>query len=499
MLHQQHNEWASDTVGEAVRKAFISYARSNKPDIDELVEHLRELGCDAWVDSSLHGGQDWWQEILHRIADCDVFIAIVSRDALNSVACAREFDWAEALLKPVLPVAIEPPTSALPRRYSRRQIIDYSKPSERDRAARRLGGGLLSLPPPPRPPVPPPQPPAAPLSYLTDLVELVSASRPLTHAEQHHILQKLEPALRSFDPDERQGGRSVLDRFSCRDDLYADVDRSIAALRRLNEHASQHTAQPLASPARSRTSPEPPHREPFPAHERPASPSAPDRPQGQPAVSQQTPRREPRVPPAATPRSATLRAPATLLALAALIGVIPPIVALASDYEYPIQVWWLQTAARVFIGIAFCLAAWSVRSASGAATTVGFLMVPVSALHVVNDILVLNPKGSGGQVFELLRNVGYPALLGLAALIAVAFGIAVIRLEPTAWPSMLIAWGLVGLVEAAQSYVAKIDTTTAPAADSVLIVQNAILLIAAMTMFQPPRRPARGGAIPRRT
>ena len=66
-----------------VRKVFISYARQNRPDIDQLVEHLRVLGCDTWVDASLHGGQDWWEEILRRIADCDTFIATISREALN--------------------------------------------------------------------------------------------------------------------------------------------------------------------------------------------------------------------------------------------------------------------------------------------------------------------------------------------------------------------------------------------------------------------------------
>jgi hypothetical protein len=66
-----------------MRKVVISYARQNRPDIDQLVEHLRVLGCDTWVDTSLHGGQDWWAEILQRIADCDTFIPIISHEALN--------------------------------------------------------------------------------------------------------------------------------------------------------------------------------------------------------------------------------------------------------------------------------------------------------------------------------------------------------------------------------------------------------------------------------
>ena len=183
-----------------MRKVFISYARQNKPDIEQLAEHLRVLGYEIWHDSSLHGGQDWWSEILRRIADCDTFIAIISREALNSTACRREFDWADSLQKPVLPVAVETPPKALPRRIAEHQIVDYSDP-------------------------------AAPLSYLTDLIDLVTKQQPLDHDQQRHILNHLEPALRSLDPEERRGGGDILEMLSSRDDLYADVDRTISRLK----------------------------------------------------------------------------------------------------------------------------------------------------------------------------------------------------------------------------------------------------------------------------
>jgi hypothetical protein len=133
----------------AKRKVFISYARQDKPDVDQLVEHLRLLGCDPWTDSSLHGGQQWWDEILQRIAACDIFIPIISDEALHSTACQLEFDWTEALGKPVLPVAVKRPPKALPGRFSLRQIIDYSDPESRDKAAIMLAGGLITLPPAP--------------------------------------------------------------------------------------------------------------------------------------------------------------------------------------------------------------------------------------------------------------------------------------------------------------------------------------------------------------
>jgi hypothetical protein len=47
----------------------VSYARGNKPVVDQLVDHLGVVGYQAWVDSSLRGDQDWWEEILGRITD----------------------------------------------------------------------------------------------------------------------------------------------------------------------------------------------------------------------------------------------------------------------------------------------------------------------------------------------------------------------------------------------------------------------------------------------
>jgi TIR domain len=234
-----------------LRKLFVSYARENKPDVDQLVEHLRTMGYDTWVDAALRGGQDWWEEILDRIADTDVVIAIFSSAALNSTACRREFEWAVALAKPVVPVAVEPPPTALPRRFARRQIIDYSQPAQRDRAALQLQGALAALPPAPPLPDPLPEPPAAPLSYLTDLIDLITETGALDHDQQHQILHQLEPALTSLDPLERRGGRDILERFSRRPDLYADVDRAITRLRQLSDQPVAVDREPPTQTATS--------------------------------------------------------------------------------------------------------------------------------------------------------------------------------------------------------------------------------------------------------
>jgi hypothetical protein len=210
------------------QQLFISYARENKPDVEALTRDLHALGHQPWVDSDLRGGQTWWDEILRRIADSDVFITIVSPQMLRSVACKREFDWAVKLNKPVLPLAVGPLPDALPRAFSTRQIIDYSASARESAFA--LAAALGNLPPAPPPPNPLPEPPPPPLSYLSDLVDQIAQPGPLTHEQQRQVLTQLEPALRSADAEELRGGRYVLEMFGKRDDLYADVDRSLAQL-----------------------------------------------------------------------------------------------------------------------------------------------------------------------------------------------------------------------------------------------------------------------------
>jgi Probable lipoprotein LpqN/TIR domain len=241
-----------------MRQLFISYARENKPDVEALVRDLHALGYQTWVDSSLRGGQTWWHEILQRIADSDVFVAIVSGHTLSSVACKRELDWALALNKPVLPLAVERLPDALPRTLSMRQIIDYSQ-SGRE-AAFALAGALGTIPPAPPVPEQLPEPPAAPLSYLSDLVEQVGQPEPLTQQQQHQILIQLEPAQRSPDAEERRGGRYVLEMFSRRGDLYADVDRTLANILVLDAepHTGPRRAQGVASDVHEEQSSTPP-------------------------------------------------------------------------------------------------------------------------------------------------------------------------------------------------------------------------------------------------
>jgi hypothetical protein len=200
-----------------VPKLFVSYARVDRATVDQLVGDLQILGVQTWIDSSIRGGEQWWDVILKAIADCDAFVAVLSRGSLSSQACGREFEWAEALGRPVLPVAIEAMSGALPARISARHIVDYAEPGHR--AALALAAALAALPPAYPLPTPLPSPPAAPLSYLTELVELAGQRTVLTDDEQSAVLERLEIAMRSVDSVERQGACDILNLLLSRADL----------------------------------------------------------------------------------------------------------------------------------------------------------------------------------------------------------------------------------------------------------------------------------------
>lgn len=93
-------------------RIFISYNRADRQFVDELVPLLRKVyGQDAlWFDEEIRGGVDWWQLILGEISRCQLFIYLLSNDALDSPYCIAEFREALRLRKRVLPVVVRPKT-----------------------------------------------------------------------------------------------------------------------------------------------------------------------------------------------------------------------------------------------------------------------------------------------------------------------------------------------------------------------------------------------------
>ena len=87
-------------------KIFISYARVDQPLVVSLKNDLTQLGHEVWLDQNLLGGQAWWDEILQRIRDSQVYIFALSPQSIDSEACMAELGYANKLNRQLLPVMV---------------------------------------------------------------------------------------------------------------------------------------------------------------------------------------------------------------------------------------------------------------------------------------------------------------------------------------------------------------------------------------------------------
>lgn len=85
-------------VGSQRIKIFITYSHSDSALSEKLVRDLRAKGLDAFFDvNSIRGGDRIAERISHGLADCDVYIPILSFKALESPWCRDEINAAIAL------------------------------------------------------------------------------------------------------------------------------------------------------------------------------------------------------------------------------------------------------------------------------------------------------------------------------------------------------------------------------------------------------------------
>ncbi|MBI1278367.1 MAG: tetratricopeptide repeat protein [Anaerolineaceae bacterium] len=88
-------------------KLFISYAPNDRARADELAALLNEAGHEAWVEHTLTPGQRWEKELKDQIYDCDALVFVVSRDALKSEWCKREYRTAKKAKMPISLILID--------------------------------------------------------------------------------------------------------------------------------------------------------------------------------------------------------------------------------------------------------------------------------------------------------------------------------------------------------------------------------------------------------
>lgn len=75
---------------------FVSYSHKNEKKVKVIIEKLMIDGYRVWYDNGISAGKVWRDMIAKRILECDVFIAFISNDYVDSKYCIRELDLAES-------------------------------------------------------------------------------------------------------------------------------------------------------------------------------------------------------------------------------------------------------------------------------------------------------------------------------------------------------------------------------------------------------------------
>jgi hypothetical protein len=201
-------------------RIFLSYAHQDRQTVELLHEKLSIAHHNVWFDEELRGGQQWWDEILARIAGSDLVIFVASPDSFRSRACGLEVAYASATNRQIMPIAVRS-IDVLdgPDAIQAIQVVGFANPTDDDwirltadiAAARR--SGALPDPMPTRPPTP--------IVDLTAARKIVTESS-ISGAEQRTLVADLRARLPNAD--ETVAVVAVLEQL--RD--HADIVQSVA-------------------------------------------------------------------------------------------------------------------------------------------------------------------------------------------------------------------------------------------------------------------------------
>ena len=182
--------------------AFISYARSDVADVRQLRRDIERSGHDVWIDDKLEGGQDWWRQILDRIASSCSSSFAASPDSIQSRACYAELDVrdrAESADPARAHSDLDMQTAPDP--LSSLQAIDYRERTPD--CAIELTSAIGRSWSPGALPDPLPLPPPPPFRSFGPLRELLSLPV-LTHVDQRGALDDLRERAGNIDERARR-------------------------------------------------------------------------------------------------------------------------------------------------------------------------------------------------------------------------------------------------------------------------------------------------------
>lgn len=88
-------------------KLFVSYSRKDSVAAHRLIEALKSIQQDVWVDwESIPPAVDWLEQIFRGIEESDAFIFLISPDSIASEVCKVEINRAAQNNKRIIPIVL---------------------------------------------------------------------------------------------------------------------------------------------------------------------------------------------------------------------------------------------------------------------------------------------------------------------------------------------------------------------------------------------------------
>src|SRR3954449_4332088 len=178
---------------------FASYARKDETAVEELIADLERAHLSVWHDQEIRGGYPWWQDILMRIRQCDVFLFALSKCSLASKPCLAELSYARALGLPILPVLVGPVGNLRLTPVADIQVIDYRErtPAKGMALLDAIHEAVTERRPVPNPL---PEPPPVPYEYLLRLGSAIGAAQ-LTPDQQGDFIRQCREVLETEEDE----------------------------------------------------------------------------------------------------------------------------------------------------------------------------------------------------------------------------------------------------------------------------------------------------------
>ena len=108
---------------------FISYSRRDSSTVNRIVEAMKELGLDVWIDQEdIKAGDTWRVQIVQAIDTCNAFVLMLSPNSAASDNVRKEIDLAQDSGRTIFVMLLAPVKLPAEIRYQLAglQYIDFS-------------------------------------------------------------------------------------------------------------------------------------------------------------------------------------------------------------------------------------------------------------------------------------------------------------------------------------------------------------------------------------